>query len=547
MVPMPRRLRLFAPLAVLAAALAAAPSALATPPDQVARLLAQGGPCNANTGLAFDGKSLFVSCMDDSRIDVISPADGSLQRTFKVAAVTKLGALAYDTAHDALYGCSNMADVVQINRATGASTPLFKSANGCLDGLSYDGQDGTFWTSPDSSTPLTHQSAAGAVLDTHQVNNVLGGFGNSGVAAGWDALYLANASGGQVFAADKAVSKVSVFGSFPDRLSDIECDSDTFFPRTVVWAIATYSRWITAREILGRTCATGSKRPDLTAPGVSIVNDPPPNQFGWNNTPVNVVVSGADPAPSGPSEPVTGVQSVTYKLKGASTGEFTGRGSGVATVSASGTTTVTGTALDWSGNVSPEGTSTVKIETRQPTITYTGLEEDDRVDQGKPFSFRYQCDDRDSGVYSCVATLTGASGFRAATVRDTGGGTINVDTSQRGERQVTVIATDKAGNQSGFIRRFGIGPASTTAKSSSICGSRRKVRITLTKRKGRIVKVAAYRGKKKLASAKGRRIYVSLKGLPKKPVKIKVVGTTSRGKKVSSTRTYHPCQKKKGT
>ena len=124
-----------------------------------------------------------------------------------------------------------------------------------------------------------------------------------------------------------------------------------------------------------------------------------------------VVVTGSDPAPSGPPEPVTGVQSVTYKLKGVSTGEFTGRGSGVATVTASGTTTVTGTSLDWAGNASPEGTAPVKIETRQPTITIFGLEEDDRVDQGKPFSFRYQCDDRDSGVLSCAATLTGASGF----------------------------------------------------------------------------------------------------------------------------------------
>ena len=410
---MPRPLRLLAPLAVLAAALAAAPSALATPPDQVARFLAQGAPCNANVGLAFDGTSLYISCIDDSRIDVVRPADGALLRTFKVTGATKLGALAYDAAHDALYGCSNMTDVVQINRATGAATALFKSANGCFDGLSYDGQDGTFWTSPDSSTPLTHQSTAGAVLDTHQVDNVLGGFGNSGVAAGWDMLYLANSSGGQVFSSDKGIGKVSVFGSFPDRLSDIECDSDTFFPRTVVWAVATYTRWVTAREILGRTCATGSKRPDLTAPGVSLVNDPPPNQFGWNNTPVNVVVTGSDNAPSGPPEPVTGVQTVTYKLKGASTGEFTGRGSGVATVSASGTTTVTGTSQDWAGNVSPEGTATVKIETRQPTITIIGLEEDDRLDQGKPFSFRYQCDDRDSGVLSCAATLTGASGFRA--------------------------------------------------------------------------------------------------------------------------------------
>ena len=110
-----------------------------------------------------------------------------------------------------------------------------------------------------------------------------------------------------------------------------------------------------------------------------------------------------------------------------------------------------------------------------------------------------------------------------------------------------MIASDKAGNLSGFIRHFSIGPPSTWASSSKLCGSRRKVRVTLTKRKGRIVKVTAYRGKKKLNSAKGRRIYISLKGLPKKAVKIKVVGTTSKGKKVSSTRTYHPCQRKKGT
>src|SRR4051794_5619821 len=351
---MPRPRRLLALLAVPAAALAAAPSAPATPPEQLARFAAQGGPCNANAGLAFDGKSLYVSCIDDSRIDVVSPVDGALVRTFKVTGVTKLGALAYDAAHDALYGCSNMTDVVQINRATGASTGLFKSAAGCFDGLIYDGQDGTFWTSPDSSTPVSHQSAAGAVLGTYQVNSLIGGFGNSGLAAGWDTLYLANSTGGQVFSASKTFNGVAIFGSFPQRLSDVECDSDTFFPRTAVWATSTYSRFVTAREVLGRTCATGSKRPDLTAPAASLVNDPPPNEFGWNNTPVNVVVTGSDPSPPGPPEPVTGVQSVTYRLKGASLGEFTGRGSGIATISASGTSTVTGTALDWSGNLSPE-------------------------------------------------------------------------------------------------------------------------------------------------------------------------------------------------
>src|SRR4051794_26321996 len=213
---MPRPRRLLALLAVPAAALAAAPSAPATPPEQLARFAAQGSSCNANVGLAFDGKSLYVSCIDDSRIDVVSPSDGSLVRTFKVTGVTKLGALAYDAAHDTLYGCSNMTGVVQINRSTGASSPLFKSANGCFDGLSYDGQDGTFWTSPDSSTPVTHQSATGAVLGIYQVNNLIGGFGNSGLAAGWDTLYLANSSGGQVFSSNKTLSGASVFGSFPE-------------------------------------------------------------------------------------------------------------------------------------------------------------------------------------------------------------------------------------------------------------------------------------------------------------------------------------------
>src|SRR5689334_21222413 len=136
----------------------------ADPPQPIGQILAGGGPCATNAGVAFDGTALYLSCSTDSRIDVVCPKTGAVQRTFRVPTAPNLGALAWDGVHSVLYGCSNSTDVVKIDIATAATTKLFTSPHGCFDGLAYDGQDDTFWTSPDSSSPVSHTKPDGTLL-----------------------------------------------------------------------------------------------------------------------------------------------------------------------------------------------------------------------------------------------------------------------------------------------------------------------------------------------------------------------------------------------
>jgi hypothetical protein len=89
-------------------------------------VVAGGGACSINVGLAFDGKNLIVSCESDGRIDVVSSTTGALVSTHSPAGLSGPGAMAFDAAHNKLWICGrDETEVGWINMATWTYTKTF--------------------------------------------------------------------------------------------------------------------------------------------------------------------------------------------------------------------------------------------------------------------------------------------------------------------------------------------------------------------------------------------------------------------------------------
>jgi hypothetical protein len=245
-----------------------------TPPYHT--VTAGGGGCSVNVGLAFDGSRLLVSCESDSRIDAVSPTDGSLLHTYNIPGLSALGAMAWDGSRNVLYACSGEEDVMKVDLVAGTATKMFTS-NGCFDGLAYDGSDNTFWASPDANQVITHYDYSGRVLSSHTFGSELGGSGNSGIAVGGSTLYLANDGGSQIYTSDKAFSSVTLFATLATRVEDMECDNVTFQSAgtTVMWVIDAYDRTVTAFSIPNGSCGFGGLPPSATLAVTKTVTPPP--------------------------------------------------------------------------------------------------------------------------------------------------------------------------------------------------------------------------------------------------------------------------------
>lgn len=101
-------------------------------------------------------------------------------------------------------------------------------------------------------------------------------------------------------------------------------------------------------------------RVDKTAPVPAIDIAPAPNGAGWNNTDVNVTVSGTDL--------ISGVASVSYKINGGSPSTQSGSSFGFP-INGDGVVSVDYWATDNAGNASSPLTKSVKIDKIKPTST----------------------------------------------------------------------------------------------------------------------------------------------------------------------------------
>ncbi|MBI1758725.1 MAG: PxKF domain-containing protein [Actinobacteria bacterium] len=227
-----------------------------------------GQACSSGigVGIAFDGTHLWYSCYASSPdLYEADPITGSVIASYTVAG--GLGALAWDGNRKRIWagwgGAGTSGDIRLVDPATGAGTVMFNAADAAADslddGLAYDAQDDSLFVSPDGSTTIYHYASSGGTLGSFPWSGA--GCYNSGLAIGGQLLFQGSDGCNHVWAVQRG-SLAAAF-DFPTgaggvRDEDLECDSVTFSPRTVMWSVEAYEpRRAIAFEIPPGSCTTG--------------------------------------------------------------------------------------------------------------------------------------------------------------------------------------------------------------------------------------------------------------------------------------------------
>ena len=224
--------------------------------------------CGIQTGIAFDGTNLLMSCWYTQTLDVLRPSDGSLVKRLNVPSLSGgFFAIAWDGAQNRLWACVSHNQVYVIDTSDPNNDGVIEAGevqfkygvdNQCTDGLAFDGSDRTLWVSGDVYSQVAHHNEAGTELGRYTITGILG-TGNSGIAAGGGSLYLANNGNQQIYKTNKPPTSGTLFSSFPRRIEDLECDDITFRDDgiAVIWQQDAYDREIQAYAIEPGACPFG--------------------------------------------------------------------------------------------------------------------------------------------------------------------------------------------------------------------------------------------------------------------------------------------------
>ena len=307
-------------LAVTAPLAVAAPSAAA---DGVVlrEFTADVPPCSVSTGIGFDGERLYLSCWDSNALYVVSPVDGSRLDTITVSGMTGIGALAWDRSRGKMWACDSRSQSVHLLTLDGSSATAerrFTPADGCIDGLAYDGGDDSLFTSGDVRPTVYHYSSSGELLDTRAVGNSLGGCGSSGIAVGGGDLFLANNGCSSIYRADNMQGAVpTMFASYDRRIEDLECDDVTFRDegKAAIWAQDAYDAEIHALELNVGDCGFGGLPPADDQFVQVAFGDSYQSGEGAGNSIVNTAAYLSSAYENGSNNPLqVGAQENTYTL-----------------------------------------------------------------------------------------------------------------------------------------------------------------------------------------------------------------------------------------
>jgi PKD repeat protein len=305
---------------------AASPAALADPGDELRTITAANpSSCQATDGIAFDGENLLITCRDDLSIDVVSPVNGSLVRSFTVTGIpaqlqtdpggfgdplTGFGAATYDAGEDLLYvdlaygvrsvciGATPNCDAltIAVNPATGAfiagagAFGLTLRANGHFN-LAFDGITGDLWFGTGRViqfyTPPT-TAGDGYTLSDERFNNQAGSpDGIQGIAVGGDNFYLSNGTGREIHEAalrglsfdapeTEVEARTNLLTATSFDVSNLTCDNHTFAEDDegdrdgVIWAQHGFTRTFTAYAIALGDCVFGGGGPPANLAPVAI-------------------------------------------------------------------------------------------------------------------------------------------------------------------------------------------------------------------------------------------------------------------------------------
>lgn len=383
-------------------------------------------PAGNGRAVAFDGATtLYYTFTTDQNIYMVTTAGVSLgaipnpgPRGFTCGALAFDGTDLWCGTYD---GTGNVWTVDPITgnatfRFTFAFAPdnCFAQAPGFIDGLGLD-SDGTLWLSDDGGRTIYHATAAGGVIAAFPTP---GGACNSGIEVVGTNLSLVlfdDSSGANLRVVQVATSSPSgpLVLSFPaSGLEDLAFDEVTFAPQCVLWGNASGTDNIAAFEI---PCA----RPVAQCKDVTVPTDPgvctasnvsvDDGSFDPDGDPVTLSQSPAGPYslgatgvtltatdPGGLSDSCTATVTVVDKeppvisCPAAQTIECTSPNGADATVKATatdncsvasvgcspgsgtfpiGTTPVSCTAVDGSGNSASCGTSVTVVDTTPPVVT----------------------------------------------------------------------------------------------------------------------------------------------------------------------------------
>jgi hypothetical protein len=258
---------------------------------------AQSCSSGIGVGVGFDGTHLWYTCYASSPdLYEADPLTGAVLQSFTVAG--GLGALAWDGNRKKLWagwggGSGSSGDVRLIDPATGTGSVIFNAAAAAVidldDGLAYDAQDDSIYVSPDGSTTIYHYTPAGANLGSFGWSG--SGCYNSGLAIGGQLLFEGSDGCNHVWVVQRS-NHAAAFdfatGANGVRDEDLECDSVTFSPKTVMWSMEAYEpRRAIAFEIPPGSCATGG---GVDSDGDGLLDE-------WETHGVTIDPDGAGPIP----------------------------------------------------------------------------------------------------------------------------------------------------------------------------------------------------------------------------------------------------------
>jgi hypothetical protein len=273
---------------------------------------------------------------------------------------------------------------------------------------------------------------------------------------------------------------------------------------------------------------------DAAPPVTTTAIDPPANANGWHKGDATITLHAMD---------AHGVASITHD------GVTTPGDTATIPVTAEGIRTVTFFATDTRGNAETAHAATVRIDRTAPAVMIAAPSEGAAHLAGAALTADYACADAGSGIDGCSGPV--ASGAA-------------LDTVAPGARELTVSATDRAGNSGTLTRHWTVTapaaaprPTATPAPvaipaaklpSAKRCVSRRKFRIHLSKPKDDpLVSATVTVNGKRVKVVRGARLTapIDLRGLPKGRVKVKITATTRSGRILTAARTYHTCVPRK--
>ena len=149
------------------------------------------------TGVAYDGSRLLLSCWNDNTITAVSPSDGSQLAVYHISGGTDFGALTWDPVRNVLWACNlHENGVGTIDLSTSTFVPVF-TARGCTDALAYDPTDDTLWAGRDGGhtvATLEHYSVTGKLLGSKNIGGLVND--RSGLAFAGSRVFIASPHSG---------------------------------------------------------------------------------------------------------------------------------------------------------------------------------------------------------------------------------------------------------------------------------------------------------------------------------------------------------------